>query len=662
LPLRIGEAIIEAVKPFSTSLAPALIALGAAILIFTAGAEIVVATRAWLAAGGPWPREVMLHVLIAGAALLLASAVIMMRRSTARQEKAEAALRESEERLRLIANNVPALISYVDGEQRYRFSNRTYDDWFGIPYQRMQGRTVSEIFGDEAYGRMRPDIERCLNGANVQFELVTGEGTQRRTLQVACVPHLDEVGEVLGFYMLANDVTQLKRAQEDLRYAALQLQHDARRLEFLAHHDTLTGLPNRAMFSERAREAVAHARRRQKTAALLFIDLDNFKTVNDTLGHDTGDALLKAISSRLKASVRGDDFIARIGGDEFCVLLQDIADAREAAAVAQKLVHELNKPYRIGAHQVTSGASIGIACVPQDGDDVPTLLRLADLAMYRAKELGRNGYQFFSAMLNEDAVAAAALVEELKQALHQNELFLVYQPRIDVATRQVVGAEALVRWRHPRYGVLSPESFLPLADDTGLLVPIGGWVLREACAQGRRWLDEGIGNLTVAVNVTSRQLRDGPLAEQVETALRESGMPPGQLLLELPESVVRQVPDGMERTLAAITERGVRLGVDDFGTGYASLPTLQRLRASSVCIDRKLISGVPQDTERAGLARALIALARGMNFEVVAKGVESPAQREFLSESGCRICQGSLFAVASSADVVAPMLRARLAA
>jgi diguanylate cyclase (GGDEF)-like protein/PAS domain S-box-containing protein len=648
--------------PFSTPLAPALIALGAAILVLTAGAEILVAMRAWWQTGGPWPREIMLHVLVAGAALLLASAVIMMRRSTRRQEEAEAALRESDERLLLIANNVPALISYVDREQRFRFSNRTYDDWFGIPYQRMQGRTVSEVFGDEAYGRMRPDIERCLGGANVQFELVTGDGSQRRTLQVACVPHLDAAGEVLGFYVLANDVTQLKRAQEDLRYAAIQLQHDARRLEFLAHHDTLTGLPNRAMFTERAREAVAHSRRHQKTSALLFIDLDNFKTVNDTLGHDVGDALLKIISSRLRASVRGDDFIARIGGDEFCVLLQDIADPREAASVAQKLVHELNKPYRIGEHQVSSGASIGIACVPQDGDDVATLLRLADLAMYRAKELGRNGYQFFSAMLNEDAVAAAALVEELRAGMQRDELFLVYQPRIDIATRQVVGAEALLRWRHPRYGILAPESFLPLADDTGLLVPIGAWVMREACKQGRRWLDEGLGPLTVVVNLTARQLRDGPLAEQVNAALRDSGLPPQSLLLELPETVVRQVPESIEATLRAITERGVRLGVDDFGTGYASLPTLQRLRASSVCIDRKLISGLPQDTERAGLARALIALARGMNFEVVAKGVESPAQREFLSESGCRICQGSLFAVANSADVVAPMLRARLAA
>jgi len=643
-------------------LAPLLVGAGAAILIFTAGAEIVSAIRTWLSGGGPWPRELMLHVLISCAALLLASAVIVNRRSAQRTEEAEAALRESEERLRLIANNVPALISYVDRDQRYRYSNRTYDDWFGIQHEGMHGRTIAEVFGDDAYGRMRPEIERVLGGANVQFELAMGDGAKRRTLQVACVPHLGQEGDVLGFYVLANDVTQLKRAQEDLRYAAIQLQHDARRLEFLAHHDTLTGLPNRAMFSERAREAVAHARRHQKTAALLFIDLDNFKAVNDSLGHDIGDALLKVISSRLRASVRGDDFVARIGGDEFCVLLQDIADPREAAAVAQKLLHELGKSYRIGEHSVHSGASIGIACVPQDGDDVATLLRLADLAMYRAKELGRNGYQFFSAMLNEDAAAAAALVDELRQGMARDELFLVYQPRIDIATRQVVGAEALLRWRHPRYGILAPESFLPLADDTGLLVPIGAWALREACMQGKRWIDEGISPLSVVVNVTSRQLRDGRLAEQVQAALDASRLPPAALLIEVPESVVRQVPESLEAALIAITGLGARLSVDDFGTGYASLPTLQRLRASSVCIDRKLIAGVPADTERAGLAKALIALARGMNFEVVAKGVETHAQREFLAEAGCRVCQGDLFAAPNSADIVAPMLRARLAA
>src|SRR5918992_3438876 len=505
-------------------LAPLLVIFGAALLILTAGAEIVLATRIWLAGEGELPKDLILHTLVAGAALRLAAAVIMTRRSVQRTAAAEAALRESEERLRLVANNVPALISYVDREQRYRFSNRTYDDWFGIAHEGMQGRSLAEIFGDEAHGRMRAYIERCIAGESVQFEFTTAG----RTLQVSCVPHLDphpkRRGEVLGFYMLANDVTALKRAQENLRVAAIQLQNDARRLEFLAHHDTLTGLPNRAMFADRAREAVAHARRHDKTAAFLFLDMDNFKQVNDSLGHEVGDGLLKVMASRLRASVRGDDFVARIGGDEFCVLLQDIAEPHEAAAVAQKLLAELSKPYRVGEHQLRSGASIGIACVPQDGEDAGTLLRLADHAMYRAKELGRNGYQFFSGLLNDDAAAAVQLAADLRAGIERNELFLVYQPRIDIATRQVVGAEALLRWRHPRHGVLAPEAFLPLADDTGLLVPVGRWILREACVQGRRWVDAGIQPLSVVVNITARQLRHGSLAAQVHSALEASGL------------------------------------------------------------------------------------------------------------------------------------------
>jgi diguanylate cyclase (GGDEF)-like protein/PAS domain S-box-containing protein len=642
-------------------LAPLLIIVGAALLILTAGAEIAEATRAWLKGRAALPKELILHALIAGAALLLAAAVLMTRRSVRQTVAAESALRESEERLRLIANNVPALISYIDRDQRYRFSNRTYDDWFGIAHQEMHGRSLAEIFGEETYARMRGEIERCLGGAAVEFELSIADGERRRTLQVACVPHLAAEGDVLGFYLLANDVTALKQAQEDLRFAAIQLQHDARRLEFLAHHDTLTGLPNRAMFTDRAREAVAHARRHDKTAAFLFLDMDNFKQVNDGLGHEVGDELLKLMAARLRASVRGDDFVARIGGDEFCVLLQDIAEPREAAAVAQKLLHELGKPYRVGLHDVLSGASIGIACVPQDGDEVGTLMRLADHAMYRAKELGRNGYQFFSGVLNDSAAAAAELADELRSGFERGELYLVYQPRFDIGTRQVVGAEALLRWRHPRHGVLAPEAFLPLADDIGLLGPVGAWTLREACRQGRRWLDAGIRPFSVVVNASARQLRSGALAAQARAALEESGLPPEALLIEIPETALRQL-EPIEQTLRAITACGARLSIDDFGTGYSSLPMLQRLRANAVCIDSSLIAGVPHDAERAGLARALIALARGLNFDVVAKGVETQAQRDFLVEAGCRVCQGELFAPAGTADQLEPLLRARRAA
>ena len=643
-------------------LAPLLIIVGAVLLILTAGAEIADALRVWLAGAGELPKELILHTLVAGAALMLAAAVLMTRRSMQERVAAEAALRQSEERMRLVANNVPALISYVDRDQRYRFSNRTYDAWFGIAHEQMIGRTVAEVFGDEAYGRMRQDIERCIDGETVEFEFTSTDKGRRRTLHTSCVPHLGAGGEVLGFYMLANDVTALKRAQEDLRFAAVQLQHDARRLEFLAHHDTLTGLPNRAMFADRAREAVAHARRHDKTAAFLFLDMDNFKQVNDSLGHEVGDGLLKVMASRLRASVRGDDFVARIGGDEFCVLLQDIAEPHEAAAVAQKLLAELSKPCQVGEHEVSSGASIGIACVPQDGDEVGTLLRFADHAMYRAKQLGRNGYQFFSGLMNDDAAAAAELAEELRAGIERGELFLVYQPRIDIATHQLVGAEALLRWRHPRHGVLTPEAFLPIADDTGLLGPIGAWTLREACIQGRRWIDAGIRPFSVVVNMTARQLRNDRLGEQVRAALKQSGLPPESLLIEIPETAVRQLAEPIEQSLAEITASGARLSVDDFGTGYASLPMLQKLRASAVCVDRSLLTNVPHDSDRAGLARALIGLARGLNFEVVAKGVETQAQREFLADAGCRICQGDLFAPAGPATDIEPLLRQRQAA
>ena len=454
----------------------------------------------------------------------------------------------------------------------------------------------------------------------------------------------------------------LRASEERLRQAAGRLRHDAERFEFLAHHDALTGLPNRAMFEERARQALAHARRRGKTAALLFLDLDDFKRVNYSLGHEVGDSLLKVIAARLKTCVRGEDFMARIGGDEFCVLLQEIGDPREAAAVAQKLLYELGKEYRLDDRRVSCGASVGIACVPQDGDDAMTLLKHADAAMYRAKERGRNGYQFFSANMNREAAAAAALADELRDGLARGELFLEYQPRVDNATGLAVGAEALARWRHPRMGVLAPEAFLPLSDESGLAAPLGAWMLREACAQARRWHDAGAAQFAVAVNVSARQLRHGGLAEGVSAALDSSRLPGTALLIEVPESALRQVPGTLEDALAALAATGARLAVDKFGTGYASVPLLKRLRVDTVCIDPKLTAGVPGDRERSALTRALIALARGLNLEVVAKGVESAAQREFLVDAGCRVGQGSLYAAPRPAQDIEPLLAAQRAA
>jgi diguanylate cyclase (GGDEF)-like protein/PAS domain S-box-containing protein len=642
--------------------APLVIISGALAVLVVAGMELFTAARDYVAGAEALSRDLIVHFLLAAGVSLVIAAVLMAQRALQRIAAAENALRESEARMRLVADNVPALIAFVDRAERFQYGNRVYAEWLGVPPDAIAGRSVADVFGADAYERMREHIRRVLAGEEVDFELAAASGVRERTLQIACVPQVDAAGEAQGFYMLANDVTPLKRAQEDLRFAAIQLQQDAQRLEFLAHHDPLTGLPNRAMFADRAREVVAHARRHGKNAAFLFVDLDRFKEINDRLGHEVGDALLKSVSARLRAAVRGDDFVARLGGDEFCVLLQDIADPREAAAVAQKLIHELRAPFPLAGEALSIGASIGIACVPLDGEEVATLMRLADTAMYRAKQAGRNAYQFHSAALGEDAAAAAALAEELRAGIARNELFLVYQPRVDIATRQVLGAEALLRWKHPRLGVLTPEAFLPLADETGLLVPIGAWVLREACAQGRRWLDAGIKPLSVVVNVTARQLRHASLVEQVQDALRSSGLPGASLLIELPETAVRQIPEALEGAMRGIVATGARLGVDDFGTGYASLPMLQRLRVDAVCIDRQLIAGVPADAERAGLARALITLAHGMAFEVVAKGVENTAQRDFLAEAGCRIMQGDLAGGAAPATDIEPVLRARRAA
>jgi diguanylate cyclase (GGDEF)-like protein/PAS domain S-box-containing protein len=557
---------------------------------------------------------------------------------------------KSEERLRLVANSVPALISYLDRESRFRFSNRTYDDWFGIPQERMHGRTVAEVFGEDIHARMKPHIERVLSGEEVEFEFSLGEKPGLRLAPahaaggVRAAPRARRRGARLLHARQRRHRAQARAGGPALRRDPAAARR-AGRLEFLAHHDTLTGLPNRAMFQERAREAVAHARRHDKTAAVLFIDLDNFKQVNDGLGHDVGDGLLKVIASRLRACVRGDDFIARIGGDEFCVLLQEIAEPREAAAVAQKLVYELARPYRIGEHSVSCGASVGIACVPQDGHDVATLLRLADAAMYRAKEAGRNGYQFFSVVLNQDAAAAAALADELKLGIGRGELFLVYQPRIDIATRQVVGAEALLRWRHPPLRRARPGGVPAARRRHGLLVPIGAWVLREACMQGRRWLDAGIKPLSrgrehhraaAAPRLARRRSARGARGERAAAGVAADR---GARDAAAPDARAARGELRRRRRDRA------RLGVDDFGTGYAFASN-----AAARARERRVHRPQAQSPGCRSTRSAPASPRRSSPSPAASTSTSSPrASRPtpsatFLAEAGCRVFQGDLFA------------------
>jgi diguanylate cyclase (GGDEF)-like protein len=448
-------------------------------------------------------------------------------------------------------------------------------------------------------------------------------------------------GGALALYAaLRRAVAAEKALRQSERQLRLVAESDARRFEFLAHHDPLTGLPNRAMFEERAREAMARAQRRGETAAVLFLDLDHFKDINDSLGHDAGDAVLRAAAERLRGCVRGEDFVARIGGDEFCILLQGLAEPREAAGVAQKAVEALARPWRVGQSEVACGASVGIACAPQDGTEAAELLRLADAALYRAKEAGRGAYRFAAPNINRELHASAALAEELRASVERDELFVCYQPRVDFLTRRPVAG----------------------AEDAGIASVLVARLLDQACEQAKRWRDAGAQGFSLAVSIPARALRHPGLPGAVRDALAASGLPPGALLLELPEAALRQAAEPVRDALAALAATGARLGVDDFGSGYASLPLLRSLRIGAVSIDRRLVSSIPADDDAPGLVRGLIALARGLEMEVVVKGIDSAAHCNFVIAAGGLVGQGAFLAATGLASEVEPLLAAKRAA
>ena len=610
-----------------------------------------------------WMRDALFVVLLLAAVLLVAAAGLRTRALLRQADAARTARRESEERLMLVANSVPALISYVDREQRYRYSNRTYEEWFGFSHERMIGSTMREVFGDEVFDDgMRGNVELVLLGERIEFEYSHGEGDSTRTLQITYAPHFDYDGEVLGFYLLASDITALKQAQLQQERATRELEEANKRLEFLAHHDTLTELPNRAMLQERVGAAVSLARRHGKSIGVLFVDLDHFKHINDSLGHGAGDALLRAVAGRLRDSVRQEDLVARLGGDEFCVLLQEIGEPRDAAVVAQKLLAELSEPYRVAEHDLYIAASIGIACLPQDGEDMETLIKHADVAMYRAKESGRNSYQFFSDAGERDGASSVTLTASLRQALANGEFVLLYQPRVEVPSGRLVAVEALLRWNHPERGLLPPSEFVQFAEHSGLIVPIGEWALREACAQLRHWTEAGWRHVVVAVNLSMRQLRSENLVAQVRAALEGNGLAPWRLELEITESMAIQAPERTRDTLRELAELGVRLSLDDFGTGHSALHYLKRFPINVLKIDQSFVKELPADRHDAAIVRAVVDLARSLELEVVAEGVQAPAQRDFLLGVGCYLCQGELFGEAATAADISRRLRVERAA
>jgi len=455
-------------------------------------------------------------------------------------------------------------------------------------------------------------------------------------VEFACAPFRDRNGEACAS-LIIRDITDRKRAEEHI--------------EYLAYHDELTGIPNRAYFHRAFEHALATTQRYGLRCALMLVDLDRFKNINDTIGHEAGDQLLKQVAARLRACLRDSDVIARLGGDEFVILMmQDASSVESVNAVALKILEATSRPLVIDDQEFLITASIGISTYPHDGSDMQTLLKNSDVAMYRAKESGKNGFQYFSPEMNVHTRERLSIESALRRGLERKEFTVHFQPKVRVSTRTVAGMEALVRWRNPKKGLMQPSEFIPIAEETGIVVQIGDWVLQEACRQAQLLRESGHVSLRVSVNLSVRQLFDQGFAQRVANILKQTGFPEESLELEITESMVMRDAERAVKLLRALRDTGVRLAIDDFGTGYSSLAYLKRFPIGCVKIDRSFIRDLPDDRDDASITRGIIAMAHNMKLDVVAEGVETPEQLEFLHAYGCDEIQGFLFSEPLAAD------------
>jgi diguanylate cyclase (GGDEF)-like protein len=417
-------------------------------------------------------------------------------------------------------------------------------------------------------------------------------------------------------------------------------------VKFVAMHDALTHLPNRVMFNERLEQAISHAQRHAKRLAVMFIDLDRFKNINDTLGHETGDLLLREVAQRITENLRAGDMVARLGGDEFVVLLEDVEEASAVASVAEKLIEALTANFVVAGREVHVSASIGVSTYPLDGQDQRSLMRFADIAMYRAKEQGRSTFQFYTDKINFHSLERLTLESQLRGALERDELVVHYQPVVDAQSGIIVGMEALVRWEHAEAGLLPPAKFIALAEETGLIVPIGEWVLHTACNQQRKWIERGLPAIDIAVNLAPRQFVHRQLADDISRVLSKTGCDAGSLVLEITESTVMHNSGRAVALLNELRESGIRFAIDDFGTGYSSLGYLKRYPIDCLKIDRSFIADIPGDPGNTAITQAIVAMAHSLGLKVIAEGVETREQLAFLRERGCDEVQGFYFSKA----------------
>ena len=564
------------------------------------------------------------------------------------RKQAEEVVRESEERFRsltLLSSDM-----YWEQDEEFRFikfagTGSPRINQAGLPYlgrRRWDQHYVNMSAQDwekhiEALEAHQPfrDMELCRLDAEGHKVWVSISGE----------PVFDSAGRFKGYRGVGKDITARKVDEEYIQY--------------LASHDALTALPNRTTFSEIVNHAIHNAQRYHRGFALLFVDLDRFKIINDTLGHEAGDKLLKEMAQRLADTVRSSDVVARLGGDEFVVLVQEVDDAKQVDTVARKVLAALMRPVSIGEHEYRITASIGIAMYPGDGDDEQSLMKNADIAMYGAKEDGKNTYKFYAAEANAHSFERLALESGLRRGLDENQFLLHYQAKVDVRTGAITGMEALVRWQHPQLGMVPPGQFIPLAEESGLIVPLGKWVLRTACAQNVAWQRRGLPALRISVNISARQFADEDLLKDIADALDASGLKAELLELELTESMVMRNPERALGVLEAVKKMGVHLAIDDFGVGYSSLAHLKRFPIDTLKVDRSFIRDIPQDPEDKAIVEAIIAMGKTLNLTVVAEGVETSEQQAFLRDHACDEMQGYFFSKPLPAEQFAQLLGAK---
>lgn len=552
-------------------------------------------------------------------------------------------LEESESLHKFIVNNSPDMIYLLDEDGRFAFVNERIESLLGFSQDEIVGEHFSTLIFDA-------DSDKANHTFN---ERRTGDRATKSTeLRLRCKncdsPHyfesrsvpieLSSIGvytlntnqkkEFIGTYGVARDITERKKAEELIKY---QL-----------YHDLLTNLPNRTLFQDRLNMAMVQSRRSKKSVAVMYLDMDRFKVINDSLGHFVGDELLKLVSQRLKKKLRAGDTLARVGGDEFNLLIPEISSEDDARTLAVKILKLFEEPFHIGNEEIFVSFSIGISLYPEDGDSRGALIKNADIAMYQVKYSGKNGFAFYTESMKHHYSKSFDIEHSLRKAIENSELRIFYQPQVDIQNDKIVGVEALVRWLHPEKGLLSPVDFIRVAEDTGLIVQVGEWVLAKACKDVSRWLNEDDLKLSLSVNISTQQLEHSDFVQNILKTIKANDLPKNVLELEITESEIVQDMDKAIKTLSLLYNKGIRIAIDDFGTGYSSLGYLQSLPINTLKMDRSFVSGINTRGDNS-IIDAIIAMAKGLNLDLIAEGVETEAQKRYLKRSSCSLAQGYHF-------------------